>query len=128
MQTLVVVGLGGFIGAVFRFLISNWLNEKLLYFSIGTLSVNFLGCFFMGLILSISTYQGIFSKNTELFLMVGILGAFTTMSAFSMETLHLFEQGKILQFGLYLSATIFLSLIAVYLGKYVPLYLNFLQK
>ena len=63
--------------------------------------------------------QGILNKDTELFLTVGILGAFTTMSTFSYESFRLLENNQLAFFGINVAGTIFLSIAAIYLGKLI---------
>lgn len=64
-------------------------------FPIGTMTVNLIGCFFIGFVMGLAQYKGIISADLRLFLVVGILGGFTTFSSFGYETHSLLESGLI---------------------------------
>jgi CrcB protein len=116
MLALIYVGIGGFIGAVFRFLLSSTLQGSA-KFPLGTLGVNILGAF----TLSFITYAGektlAMSSTSRLFLAVGLLGAFTTMSTFSLESFKLLEEKQNLLFIANMALNNILCLIGIYLGK-----------
>jgi len=108
LQKIICVGIGGFIGASMRYLISIQ-SSKLLNSSIplGTLIANVLGGFLIGVIMEISMSTDLISPNLKLFLTTGIMGGLTTFSTFSYETISLLSDGKyMLGFG-----NIFLNLI-----------------
>jgi len=117
MSLWLVIGVGGFIGAILRFIISGWIQNGVVTFPLGTLGVNFLGSFFVSLVLYLSEYRGFFSEEIRIFLTIGILGSFTTMSTFSFESFKLLEQGEIGALSLNVAATLILTFLAVYLGK-----------
>ncbi len=108
MFNLLFIGIGGFIGAVARYLLSglfyNILGDRFPY---GTFAVNIIGCLLLGFFLTLTEGKFIISPQVRSFIVIGILGAFTTFSTFSYETFAL------LQSGLYSSAilNIFLSVI-----------------
>lgn len=113
--TLIYVALGGAIGAVSRFLVQfvavGIFGEK---FPWGTLGVNVLGCFIMGVL-----FVGFAGRDTTViapFFMVGVLGGFTTFSSFSLDAYRLFENGQLGSAALYVTASMVLSLTAVVLG------------
>lgn len=87
---LIFVGIGGWVGSVLRYAISLWLNEKFpnSFVPLGTLLVNGLGSFLLGLILEISLHADL-NYNIRLFLTTGIMGGLTTFSTFSYETVAL---------------------------------------
>jgi CrcB protein len=97
LQKVICVGIGGFIGASMRYLISMQ-SSKLLNSNIplGTLIVNVLGGFLIGAIMEISMSTDLISPNLKLFLTTGIMGGLTTFSTFSYETISLLSDGKYL--------------------------------
>jgi CrcB protein len=117
LKQLLLIGAGGFIGSVARFLVSK-LNTRVEWFSIpiGTLTVNVLGCLLIGFLIGISEKSPILTLEWRMFLMVGLCGGFTTFSSFSGENLVLLKNGQILPMLLYTGLSIFLGFIAVYLG------------
>ncbi len=117
MHILLLVGIGGFIGAISRYLISGWVQNGISYFPLGTLSVNVIGSFFLSVILYLTENKGFFSEETRIFLTIGILGAFTTMSTFSYESFRLLEGRETLYLSINIIGTVVLTLFAVLLGK-----------
>jgi CrcB protein len=124
MSLWLLVGIGGFIGAILRYWISGWIQSSGLAFPWGTLGVNFIGSFFLSLLMYLSEFRGMFNEEARIFLSIGLLGAFTTMSTFSYETFRLIEQKEIVLVGLNVTGTILLTLLAVYLGKLLVLNLG----
>ena len=100
---------GGAIGAALRYLVS-----ITLLFPFGTLAVNVIGSFIMGAAFVILTAKG--ADRMIVFAMTGVLGGFTTFSAFSLDTFKLIEQGRMLFAGGYVLASVALSLVAVFGG------------
>ncbi|MDA8561098.1 fluoride efflux transporter CrcB [Nitrospinae bacterium] len=117
MSLWLIVGFGGFIGAVLRYWVSGWVQSGFVTFPFGTLGVNFIGSLLLALIMYASEYRGFFGDEARVFLTIGVLGSFTTMSTFSYESIKLLEQDQHILFGLNLIGTITLCLLAVYLGK-----------
>ncbi|KYC50954.1 MAG: camphor resistance protein CrcB [Candidatus Methanofastidiosum methylothiophilum] len=117
MHILLLVGIGGFIGAILRYLVSGWVQNGISYFPLGTLSVNVIGSFFLSVILYLTENKGVFSEETRIFLTIGMLGAFTTMSTFSYESFRLLEGKETLYLSINIIATVLLTLFAVLLGK-----------
>ena len=112
------VGMGGALGAISRMLISNYINRNFsLTFPIGVLTVNILGSFIIGLIMG-GMYLKVNSGDIEFlpFLITGFLGGFTTFSSFSLETLYLFQEGRVTQGISYVALTMIGCLIGVYIG------------
>ena len=117
MLQIIYIGLGGFIGAVSRFLLSRYLNNLLPAFPYGTLAVNIIGSFVLGFIIySLSLGKSI-SPDMRDFITIGMLGGFTTMSAFAYESFRLMELNQLMLFALNISLNIILCLAAVYTGK-----------
>ena len=121
MSLWLLVGLGGFVGAVLRYWISGWIQSGFITFPFGTLSVNFLGSLILSLIMYASQYRGFLGEEARIFLAVGVLGSFTTMSTLSFESMKLLEQSEHMMFGLNIVGNVCLCLMAIYLGKILVL-------
>ncbi|MDW7981194.1 MAG: fluoride efflux transporter CrcB [Thermomicrobium sp.] len=93
-MAVVFVALGGAIGATLRYLVTSWVQQRVDFFPWGTLTVNLLGSFLIGMLLEL-TLRGYLSGQARLFLAVGILGGFTTFSSVTWETLRLLEEGDL---------------------------------
>lgn len=117
LKQLLLIGAGGFLGSVARFLVSR-LNTRVDWFSIpiGTLTVNVVGSLLIGFLIGISEKSPILTVEWRMFLMVGLCGGFTTFSSFTGENLVLLKNGQILPLLLYTALSIFLGFTAVYLG------------
>ena len=121
MPLWLIIGIGSFIGGILRYWISGWVQSGALTFPLGTLVVNFIGSLVLSLIMYLSEHAGLFSEEIRIFWTIGLLGSFTTMSAFSYESFRLLEQNENMLFGLNIVGTVILTLVAVYLGKLVVL-------
>ena len=117
MPLWLIVGAGSFIGGILRYWIGGWVQSGALTFPIGTLSVNFLGSLVLSFVMYFSEYTGMLSEEVRVFLAIGLLGSFTTMSAFSYESFRLLEQNENMLFMLNIAGTLALTLGAIYLGK-----------
>lgn len=117
LKNILLIGLGGFIGSIARFLVSR-LNNHVEWLSIpvGTLAVNIIGSFLIGFLIGISEKSPILTVELRMFLMVGLCGGFTTFSSFSGENLMLMRNGQFLPIFLYTGLSILLGFTAVYLG------------
>jgi CrcB protein len=114
MKLLFIIGAGSFIGGVARYLVSLLVQTKTTgNFPFGTLVVNIIGCFCIGLVFGIFD-KGQLSQEWKLFLATGLLGGFTTFSAFSNETIMLFRTGQVGYAMLYVLASVILGLLATY--------------
>ena len=114
---VIYIGLGGFIGAVSRYLVSKYLANLIPSFPMGTLSVNIIGSFILGFIIySVSLGRNI-SPDMRDFITIGILGGFTTMSTFAYESFRLFELNQIMLFTLNMVLNLVLCIAAIYAGK-----------
>ena len=114
--TLSIVALGGAIGAALRFL-SGVVFMRLTgptEFPMAILTINVLGSFLMGVFVIVAAQRGL--THYSPFVMTGLLGGFTTFSAFSLETITLFERGQIGAAGLYVAVSVGLSLAGLMLG------------
>jgi len=118
VKSILVVGFGGFIGTVARFLISRYFQLNFTSVSPwGTFIINIVGCFLIGVIYGISEKGDFLSPEVRLFLTVGISGGFTTFSTFSNDAFLLVRQQEWLRFAFYTSFSFFLGLLAVYAGR-----------
>lgn len=116
LSKIISVGLGGFIGAVSRYWLSGLAQKLSDRFPFGTLSVNLLGSFILGLLATLFLEKVIVSQELRLFVLVGLLGAFTTYSTFSLETLNLVRNGEWMFAGINIISNVFGTLIAVWAG------------
>lgn len=91
MTKLLLIGMGGFVGAVLRYAVGGVVQNlsKSIAFPYGTIVVNAIGCFLIGGLAYLAETRSLFSANTRMFLFIGVLGAFTTFSTFANETLEL---------------------------------------
>tara|TARA_B110000444_G_scaffold48486_1_gene44318 strand:- start:19508 stop:19879 length:372 start_codon:yes stop_codon:yes gene_type:complete len=113
LQQLGIVALGGAIGAVLRYGLGEWVTND--SFPYATLSVNLIGSFLLG-VLAVGLAQNLLSANMALLLGTGVLGAFTTMSTFSVETVEMFDQGQGSSAMLYIALTMVLGPLLALLG------------
>jgi len=116
MSKVLSVGLGGFLGAVGRYWLSGLVQRYSDRFPLGTLSVNLLGSFVLGLLATLFLEKVMINQEVRLFLLIGLLGAFTTYSTFSLETLNLMRSGEWWFAFANISANILGTLIAVWAG------------
>lgn len=119
MQRILYVGIGGFIGACLRYIIS--IGSSKLFgteFPYGTLIVNVVGGVLIGFIMEISLTTDLIPPNLRLFLTTGVMGGFTTFSTFSYETISLFSDGSYISGTINACLNLFLSLGGVILGKF----------
>jgi len=116
---LIIIGAGGFLGAVLRYSISSIVTKG--DFPYGTLLVNFIGSFILGFILFVSFYSGYDSPEVRNFLAIGLLGAFTTMSTFSYETVAFLNERYFWMGGANIILNVGLSIIGVYMGRFLAL-------
>ncbi len=116
MKLVLLIGTGSFLGGVSRYLMARMIQDKFLSaFPFGTLGVNILGCFLIGLVFGWSERSN-FPAEWRLFLATGFCGGFTTFSAFSNETLGLLRDGQWWSASAYVSASVALGLVATFAG------------
>jgi len=118
MRNIIMVGLGGFTGSVFRYLVSGWIQKfsDSPFFPYGTLGVNVIGCLLVGLLGGWADNAELFSPSGRLLLIVGMLGGFTTFSTFSYETMALLRDREVLAATTYIGLHLILGFAAVALG------------
>lgn len=115
-----LVFIGGGIGAVFRYLLSGWVYKIIgTDFPYGTLAVNVIGCFVIGLFLTMAEDKFLISPSFRIFFAIGILGGFTTFSTFSFETIELLKDGAFAIGLLNITASIVIGLTATWVGTIV---------
>lgn len=112
MTPVISVALGGALGAVGRYAVG-----AVVAFPVGTLTVNVVGSFLIGVVWIVFAARGL--QQWSPFVMTGILGGFTTFSAFSLDTLRLVEAGRMSAAGAYVLASVLLSLVACAAGLWI---------
>lgn len=114
---LLIIALGGALGAVSRFLLGNGVSRALgSALPYGTFVINIVGCFAMGLLMTIIVDREMFPAAWRLFLCVGFLGGFTTFSSFGYEALMLLTEGRLLAVLAYVGGSVVLGLVAAAAG------------
>ena len=113
-MSILLIGLGGFIGAISRYLVGVFINDIGLNSNISTLLVNITGSFLMGILFYFfSTSSSDFYK---MFFIIGFLGSFTTFSAFSLDAMNLFLASEYFNFFIYITLSVILSIIFIFFG------------
>ena len=117
IKTLFLVGTGGFLGSVSRFLTSRYMQDSFpSAFPFGTFFVNIAGCLLIGLIYGLSERSSLLTSGWKMFLAVGFCGGFTTFSTFANENLAMLKDGDFFHFFLYTGLSVFLGIAATFLG------------
>jgi CrcB protein len=117
IKTLLLVGAGGFLGSVSRFLASRLIQSNLpSAFPFGTFFVNITGCLLIGLIYGFSDRTSLLTPGWKMFLAAGFCGGFTTFSTFANENLALLRDGNFFHFALYSGLSVFLGITATFFG------------
>ena len=118
MKGILLVAIGGAIGSVARYKLSGWVLHHTLdwRFPAGTFSVNVLGCLLAGLLAGLAEKQDLLSPEARVLLLTGVLGGFTTFSAFGLETMHLLRRGEVLVAGANVVLSVIAGLLALWLG------------
>ena len=117
MIKLLYVGIGGFLGAVARYGLSGLVQDRVTgTYPLGTLAVNVLGCLLIGWLMYTVTARQLLNPETRLFLMIGLLGSFTTFSTVGYETFHYLRLGRNALALFNLTANVLLGLGAVAAG------------
>lgn len=120
MTQLLMVGAGGAIGAIGRYLLSIWVYSLTgRAFPWGTLAVNLLGSLLMGFLSVWLLERMTVSAEMRALLMVGFLGAFTTFSTFSIETLILLEEGAVARAGINIAVSVIICIFAAWMGTLI---------
>jgi len=119
MGNLLYIGVGGFVGAIARFWLSGRVQDLSgsIGFPYGTLAINLVGCFLLGILSYLIDVRGMFTPEVRSLLIIGLLGAFTTFSTFSMETFNLLAAGESVRALLNISSSVIFGLAAVWAGR-----------
>ncbi|MDP6786513.1 MAG: fluoride efflux transporter CrcB [Rhodospirillales bacterium] len=117
---LLSIALGGALGAIGRYLVMSGVGRWLSDFTpIATLSVNVLGSFILGALIEVLALTWSPGREMQAFMVVGVLGSFTTFSAFSMDVIFLLERGDMAGAASYVVVSVVASVVALFLGMYL---------
>jgi len=116
---LFLAGIGGFIGSSLRYAVTGYVQtwSRSIDFPYGTLAVNLIGCFLIGFLSQLAESRGILTAESRTFIFIGILGGFTTFSAFGNETMNLWREGENLLAMANIAAHLLLGLGAVWASR-----------
>jgi len=119
LTNILLIGLGGFIGSILRYLASGYVQQstKSVDFPYGTLAVNVIGCFVIGFLAQLAEGRGLFTSESRSLVFVGILGGFTTFSSFGNETFNLARDGQVVNALANVGTNVIFGLFAVWLGR-----------
>jgi CrcB protein len=117
MKNIILVGIGGMIGSIARYLTSTYFGRLIpAAFPYGTFAVNVFGCLVIGIIYGLTERHSWFTGDWLIFLAAGFCGGYTTFSSFAVENVQLLQQSNYLTFALYSISSFTLGLIAVFIG------------
>jgi len=118
LNSLILVGLGGALGASLRFGIGQFIKTYFFhnYFFISTFIVNIIGCFLIGYLISVTQNKNISEDFIKYFFIIGILGSFTTFSTFSLEVIEMINENKTSLALIYIFSSLILCLLFTFIG------------
>ncbi|MCK5852053.1 fluoride efflux transporter CrcB [bacterium] len=118
MRIIIAIGLGGACGSVLRYLVAGWTQQlsNTTTFPVGTLAVNVIGCLVIGILAGLSENAGVFGPSARAFLLIGLLGGFTTFSTFAYETTALTRDAQFFSAFLNIALQVTTGLFAAWLG------------
>jgi fluoride exporter len=118
MKNLILVGLGGCLGSVARYVAGGWILHHTAQerFPYSTFVVNVVGCLVAGVLAGLAEKFDLFSPEARLLLFTGVLGGFTTFSAFGLETMFLLRRGELAIAAAYVAGSVALGIAAVWVG------------
>ena len=121
MNSVLVVAIGGAIGSVARFKLSGYILHHTIdwRFPAGTFAVNVAGCLVAGILAVLAEKYDFFSAEVRLLLFTGLLGGFTTFSAFGLETMHLLKRGEFLVAAANVMLSVTVGLVVLWLGMWL---------
>lgn len=119
MGRLFLAGIGGFVGSALRYAVTGWVQawSRNIDFPYGTLTVNLIGCFAIGFLSQLAETRGIFTAESRTLIFIGVLGGFTTFSAFGNETVNLWRNSENGLAAANIAAHLVLGLGAVWLSR-----------
>jgi len=118
-KTLLLIGTGGFIGSISRYLLTRFITIQWpSSFPYGTLAVNAVGCLFLGIIMGLA-FQSAIKTQTRLLLAAGFCGGFTTFSSYSLEIFELYQRGEAAAGLLYMVVSILAGLLSIGIGMWL---------
>ena len=121
MYKVLLVGAGGFLGAISRYFVAGFVQNlsQSINFPYGTLTVNIVGCFCLGLLSHLAELNMGVTAEVRLMVMIGFLGSFTTYSTFCNETMNLMQDQRFYLALINVGVHLFLGLSAVLIGRFV---------
>ncbi len=120
MTNYLIIGIGGFLGAIARYVVSAWIGQRWgRSFPLGTFAINVSGSFLIGLLMSLFTERFMVNPQWRLFLTVGFLGAYTTFSTFEYETGSLLRDGEWLVAALNIGLSVVAGFAALKIGEII---------
>ena len=119
MTKLLMVGAGGFVGSILRYLVSGAAQSlfRNATFPLGTVAVNVSGCFAIGLVSQLAESRGFLTGASRTFLVMGVLGGYTTFSAYANESFNLLRAGESPLAIVNVAGQVLLCLVCVWLGR-----------
>jgi CrcB protein len=119
-KELLLVFTGGGLGSILRYSITKFTYTRFqLTFPFGTLMVNILACLILGIAVGMADQKQIIGPLSRLFIVTGFCGGFSTLSAFSNESVFLYQNGNYIFMGLYIFLSILLSIAAILAGQFL---------
>ncbi|NNE91309.1 MAG: fluoride efflux transporter CrcB [Verrucomicrobiales bacterium] len=130
MKAILLVALGGSLGAISRWLLAGWIDRasgvgKTVAFPWGIFAANVIGCLIIGILYGVAEARGMFSEMTRLLVFTGFLGSFTTFSTFGWNTFELFKSGQPGTAFANVLASVIAGLLAVWIGYSAAARLSF---
>ncbi|RME64853.1 MAG: fluoride efflux transporter CrcB [Nitrospirae bacterium] len=120
LTNLLVIGLGGFIGAVARYLTSAWVGQRWgRSFPAGTFAVNIIGCLIIGFITTLFMEKFFVSAKWRAFVLIGFIGSFTTFSTFEYETAALLQDGEWFMAAMNVILSVVVGFMALKMGQFI---------
>lgn len=120
LKSILLVGFGGGIGSIFRYLTSFYIVKYLpSKFPLATFTANILGCFIIGLLFGYFEKNNLVDSNLKLLFVTGFCGGYTTFSTFGYENISLLQNNNSLLAFAYIGASLFFGLLAVWLGLFL---------